>query len=85
MKTIARIGLTVTDYTMAGCYWAAWWLARIRSRLASAAGRPEGRCRECGCVEWMACQTAEGPCYWVEPDLCSACGEARDFLSVSDW
>lgn len=27
-------------------------------------------CRECGCTEDNAC---EGPCYWVELDLCSAC------------
>jgi len=40
------------------------------------------RCRVCGCSEDNACidpDTGE-PCYWVEPDLCSACatGEAED-------
>lgn len=25
-------------------------------------------CRVCGCTDQEAC---EGPCYWVEPDLCS--------------
>ena len=28
------------------------------------------RCRVCGCTETCAC---EGGCWWVEPDLCSAC------------
>jgi len=27
-------------------------------------------CRVCGCTDDKAC---EGGCYWVEPDLCSAC------------
>jgi len=27
-------------------------------------------CRVCGCTETRAC---EGGCWWVEPDLCSAC------------
>ena len=30
-------------------------------------------CRGCGCNERHACLTGAGPCYWVEPDLCSAC------------
>ncbi len=30
-------------------------------------------CRVCGCTQDMACMTPEGPCYWVEYDLCSAC------------
>lgn len=29
-------------------------------------------CRVCGCTWTSAC---EGGCYWVEPDLCSACVE----------
>lgn len=32
-----------------------------------------GRCRICGCMEFSACMTEDGPCYWVEPDLCSGC------------
>ena len=28
------------------------------------------RCRSCGCTDARACP---GGCYWVEPDLCSAC------------
>ena len=30
-------------------------------------------CRVCGCTEINACPGAFGGCYWVEPDLCSAC------------
>lgn len=38
-------------------------------------GWPEGRCRVCGCTDERACEDANigGPCYWVEPNLCSAC------------
>lgn len=28
-------------------------------------------CRECGCTEHNACNP---PCWWIEYDLCSACG-----------
>ncbi len=31
------------------------------------------KCRVCGCDDEHACQTPEGPCHWVEPNLCSAC------------
>ncbi|PKN06634.1 MAG: hypothetical protein CVU73_15830 [Deltaproteobacteria bacterium HGW-Deltaproteobacteria-8] len=31
---------------------------------------PEPTCRKCGCTETRACP---GGCWWVEPDLCSAC------------
>jgi len=30
-------------------------------------------CRICGCTREHACETEEGACHWVEPDLCSAC------------
>lgn len=30
-------------------------------------------CRVCGCTEQRACV---GGCYWIKPNLCSACGEA---------
>jgi len=30
-------------------------------------------CRVCGCTQMDACETPAGPCFWVEPDLCSAC------------
>lgn len=36
------------------------------------------RCRVCGCTETTPCQTPDGPCYWVEPDLCSSCASAED-------
>lgn len=32
-------------------------------------------CRICGCTRFNACVTPEGPCHWVETDLCSACGK----------
>ena len=34
--------------------------------------RTDVRCRECGCSDFRACP---GGCWWVEPDLCSACDE----------
>lgn len=33
-----------------------------------------GTCRECGCTDAEACWPYG--CYWVEPDLCSACTPA---------
>ena len=30
-------------------------------------------CRACGCTEDNACVVDGQPCWWVEPDLCSAC------------
>lgn len=31
-------------------------------------------CRECGCWDWNACVGGlDGPCWWVEEDLCSEC------------
>jgi len=32
-------------------------------------------CRVCGCSEFNACVGEDGPCHWVEKDLCSACKE----------
>lgn len=37
--------------------------------------RTEPVCRVCGCTEDNACP---GGCYWVEPDLCSACVQAGE-------
>lgn len=34
-------------------------------------------CRYCGCTNEQACETGNGPCHWVEPDLCSACAEKK--------
>jgi len=33
----------------------------------------EQRCRVCGCTNEQACKTDDGPCCWIEVDLCSAC------------
>ncbi len=38
-------------------------------------GQEIRKCRKCGCTEDNACP---GPCYWVEPDLCSACVQPFD-------
>jgi hypothetical protein len=35
------------------------------------------KCRVCGCDDLHACVTKDGPCHWVEPDLCSACVETE--------
>lgn len=38
------------------------------------------KCRACGCTQEHACDLGDlGPCWWVGPDLCSACA-ARIFL-----
>lgn len=39
---------------------------------------PPRKCRACGCTQNAACMTEEGPCYWIEEDLCSACLDAED-------
>lgn len=44
------------------------------------AAPPEGEpvCRVCGCWEFDACCDDErGPCWWVEPDLCSHCAKGE--------
>ncbi|PFG16308.1 hypothetical protein ATK74_0842 [Propionicimonas paludicola] len=30
-------------------------------------------CAGCGCTDDNACVTREGPCWWINDDLCSAC------------
>ena len=44
----------------------------IRPRFHRTLPRPPV-CRDCGCDDTHPCTTTTGPCYWVEPDLCSAC------------
>ena len=37
---------------------------------------PVATCRTCGCWDLEACEDEDyGACYWVEPDLCSACAD----------
>lgn len=38
----------------------------------------EDKCRVCGCTWNNACMTEQGPCWWVEDDLCSACVNEGD-------
>lgn len=33
----------------------------------------EPSCRVCGCTHYDPCTTANGTCFWIEPDLYSAC------------
>lgn len=46
-------------------------------------------CIGCGCTEFQACATPEGPCYWLVPPesglgLCSECEQfAADLQAVS--
>ncbi len=42
-------------------------------------------CRVCGCTNDRACVTPDGPCYWVEPDLCSACAARPPISSRPDF
>lgn len=35
-----------------------------------------GACRRCGCTDDRACP---GGCYWVEPNLCSACVDHAEY------
>jgi hypothetical protein len=37
-------------------------------------------CRICGCTDFEACRTEEGPCYWVSENLCSECAETSEQL-----
>lgn len=41
----------------------------------------DGKCRGCGCTQNNACMTEDGPCYWVETDLCSACAPPIDSMT----
>ena len=65
--TMAEIGRAV------GRIWSDALLRRsVFGSLVEVYGMPldENACRECGCVDAMAC---EGGCLWYEPDLCSKC------------
>ncbi len=43
---------------------------KIIAWAQSIISNPSGECRVCHCTDERACP---GGCYWVEPDLCSAC------------
>lgn len=48
----------------------------MKTKRTKKRARPaEPECRVCGCTQQRACLTADGRCYWVEPDLCSACAK----------
>lgn len=42
----------------------------------------DGVCKKCGCTNERACP---GGCYWVEPDLCSACVTFLEDGSALAW
>lgn len=41
-------------------------------------------CELCGCTDFAACQTPEGPCHWVAANLCSACATVEDVQAAQD-
>ncbi|UJF29868.1 hypothetical protein L0B70_00300 [Kaistella sp. 97-N-M2] len=44
-------------------------------------------CRVCGCTDCDCAQCIEKtgePCYWVEPDLCSACVAVENFKRLTE-
>jgi hypothetical protein len=50
-------------------------------------GKEKRRCRVCGCTDDDCHQCIEKtgePCYWVEEDLCSACGGKED-AKFMEW
>ncbi|MDO8837992.1 MAG: hypothetical protein Q7V31_03625 [Parvibaculum sp.] len=65
----------IADEALGGAYKAATtdFLASLTG--AALAAR---RCRVCGCTQNNACMTDEGPCYWIEKDLCSGCLDRED-------
>lgn len=49
------------------------WLGMARQAQALAQNPTHSsRCKHCGCTETRACDTPEGPCHWVAPEVCSA-------------
>lgn len=61
--TVDELARTVQKFGIQGC--------------VSAVATHEMACRGCGCTESNACRTDNGPCHWVEADLCSACAARR--------
>jgi hypothetical protein len=55
--------------------------AKARTRHTPGEASPARACRVCGCSDsdCRACIEKTGePCYWVAPDLCSACAPALE-------
>lgn len=42
-------------------------------RFAEANAQSVKKCRFCGCSDTNACMTPDGPCSWIEQDVCSNC------------
>ena len=56
-------------------------LALVIGEMNRLAGYPDEaivRCRVCGCWDFDPCwDEDEGPCWWVEADLCSRCAQSK--------
>lgn len=63
-----KASLVISNPCTGGC--TRWWPVGFAATLLQ---KGAAACRICGCTETQACP---GGCYWVEPDLCSACAEA---------
>lgn len=63
-----KAGLAISYPTRGGC--TRWWPLGLAAELLP----HTGTCRICGCTDDHACP---GGCYWVEPNLCSACSSAE--------
>ena len=63
-------------------------LEEIRKELSVAKAKPgPGVCRVCGCTDDNCSQCVEKtgePCYWVEPDLCSACATPEQLKAFAE-
>ena len=56
--------------------WRSFWFLHNREQCQACARLRPQKCRVCGCTDADCRQCVErtgSPCYWVEPDLCSAC------------
>lgn len=40
------------------------------------------RCHKCGCTDLAACVDRDGPCCWVDDNLCSACQALAEKATV---
>jgi hypothetical protein len=71
LKKAEAEGLAISSPTLGGC--TRWWPVGLAAQLLALFEPAFDSCRICGCTDTQACP---GGCYWVEPNLCSACAEA---------
>ena len=54
------------------------YLSNLKPRMEiPAAPTSVPTCRVCGCTDDKPCHAEDGPCHWVEDDLCSVCAAAE--------